>query len=204
MSDQPSARDRGTILVVDDDDDVRFVVADSLRQAGFTVIEAETGEIALEKISSGPEAVISDISMPGLTGVEMLRMIRARDLDLPVVLLTGRPSLETAIEAVEGGALRYLRKPAATAEIVETMDQAVRLGRLARWRREALAITRPKSQFIGDRASMEIAFEEALTGLWLAAQPIVGARDGVVFGVEFLARSISTRFTSVTMLVEAA
>jgi len=204
MSEPPQARDRGTILVVDDDHDVRFVIADSLRKAGFKVEEAETGEIALEKLSGGPEAVISDISMPGLTGVEMLRMIRARDLDIPVVLLTGRPSLETAIEAVEGGALRYLRKPAATAEIVETMDQAVRLGRLARWRREALAITRPKSQFIGDRASMEIAFEEALTGLWLAAQPIVGSKDGVVFGVELLARSISTRFTSVTMLVEAA
>ena len=204
MSELPTVRDRGTILVVDDDNDVRFVVADSLRKAGFTVQEAETGEIALEKLSGGAEAVISDISMPGLTGVEMLRMIRARDLDIPVVLLTGRPSLETAIEAVEGGALRYLRKPAATAEIVETMDQAVRLGRLARWRREALAITRPKSQFVGDRASMEIAFEDALSGLWLAAQPIVGAKDSVVFGVELLARSISTRFTSVTMLVEAA
>ena len=204
MPDQTPARDRGIILVVDDDADVRFVVADSLRHAGFTVQEAETGEAALEKLSAGAEAVISDISMPGLTGVEMLRLIRARDLDMPVVLLTGRPSLETAIEAVEGGALRYLRKPAATSEIVETMDQAVRLGRLARWRREALAITRPRSQFIGDHASMELAFDEALGGLWMAAQPIVGAKDGLVFGVELLARSVSNRFTSVTMLVEAA
>ncbi len=205
MSEQAAARDRGTVLVVDDDNDVRFVVADTLRQAGFKVEEAETGEMALAKlVPGGAEAVISDISMPGLTGVEMLRMIRARDLDVPVVLLTGRPSLETAIEAVEGGALRYLRKPAATAEIIETMDQAVRLGRLARWRRDALAITRSPSQFVGDRASMEMAFEEALSGLWLAAQPIVGAKDGVIFGVELLARSISTRFTSVTMLVEAA
>jgi EAL domain-containing protein (putative c-di-GMP-specific phosphodiesterase class I) len=205
MSEQPAARDRGTVLVVDDDNDVRFVVADTLRQAGFKVEEAETGEIALAKlVPGGAEAVISDISMPGLTGVEMLRMIRARDLDVPVVLLTGRPSLETAIEAVEGGALRYLRKPAATAEIIETMDQAVRLGRLARWRRDALALTRPSSQFIGDRATMELAFDEALSGLWLAAQPIVGARDGRIFGVELLARSVSTRFTSVTMLVEAA
>jgi EAL domain-containing protein (putative c-di-GMP-specific phosphodiesterase class I) len=205
MPEPPVARDRGSILVVDDDNDVRFVVADTLRQAGFKVDEAETGEVALEKlVPGGAEAVISDISMPGLTGVEMLRMIRARDLDVPVVLLTGRPSLESAIEAVEGGALRYLRKPASAAEIVETMDQAIRLGRLARWRREALAITRPRSQFVGDHSSMELAFEEALTGLWLAAQPIVGAKDGVIFGVELLARSVSTRFTSVTMLVEAA
>lgn len=206
MTDQPpAARNRGAILVVDDDADVRFVVASGLRQAGFTVEEAETGEIALQKLTTeGIDAVISDISMPGLSGVEMLRMIRARDLDIPVVLLTGRPSLETAIEAVEGGALRYLKKPVATAEIVETMDQAVRLGRLARWRREALAITRPKSQFVGDRASMEMAFEEALEGLWLVAQPIVGAKDGIIFGVELLARSVCTRFTSVTMLVEAA
>jgi EAL domain-containing protein (putative c-di-GMP-specific phosphodiesterase class I) len=206
MPDQPPvARDRGTILVVDDDGDVRFVVASGLRQAGFTVQEAETGEIALQKLSlGGTDAVISDISMPGLSGVEMLRVIRARDLDIPVVLLTGRPSLETAIEAVEGGALRYLRKPATALEISETMDEAVRLGRLARWRREALALTKPRSQFVGDRASMAMAFEEALDGLWLAAQPIVGARDGVIFGMEMLARSISTRFTSVNMLVETA
>jgi EAL domain-containing protein (putative c-di-GMP-specific phosphodiesterase class I) len=51
---------------------------------------------------------------------------------------------------------------------------------------------------------MEIAFEEALNGLWLVAQPIVGARDGVVFGVELLARSISNRFTSITSIVAAA
>src|SRR5436190_18431497 len=203
MPDTPAAaRDRGTILVVDDDDDVRFVVAGRLPQAGLKVEQAGTGEIALQKLKPGSaDAVISDISMPGLTDVEMLRIIRRRDLDLPVVLLTGRPSLETAIEAVEGGALRYLRKPASTAEIVETMDQAVRLGRLARWRRDALAITRSSSQFVGDRASMELAFDEALEGLWLAAQPIVNARDGTTYGVELLARSVSTRFTSVTMLV---
>ncbi|MEO5761726.1 MAG: EAL domain-containing protein [Vicinamibacteria bacterium] len=200
------ARDRGTILVVDDDHHVRFVIAVSLRHAGFRVEEAETGIVALQKLSreGAADAVISDISMPGLSGVEMLRMIRSRDLDIPVVLLTGRPSLETAIEAVEGGALRYLRKPAATAEIVETMDQAVRLGRLARWRRDALTITRSPSQFIGDRAAMDLAFDEALTGLWLAAQPIVGAKDGVVFGVELLARSVSTRLTSVAMLIDVA
>jgi len=204
VTNPPPARDRGTILVVDDDNDVRFVVADSLRQAGFSVQEAETGEAALQNLSDSIDAVISDISMPGLTGVEMLRLIRSRDLDLPVVLLTGRPSLETAIEAVAVGALRYLRKPAATAEIVETMDLAVRLGRLARWRRDALAITRPRSLFIGDHASMELAFDDALAGLWMAAQPIVNAKDGAVYGMELLARSISNRFTSVTMLVEAA
>lgn len=206
MTYQPSAgRDRGTILVVDDDNDVRAVVAEILRQAGFNVEEAETGEIALQKlVPGGAEAVISDISMPGLSGVEMLRKLRTRDLDIPVVLLTGRPSLETAIEAVEGGALRYLRKPAQSADIVEAMDEAVRLSRLARWRRDALAVTDSQSQIISGHASMEVAFEEALSGLWLAAQPIVGAKDGVVFGVELLARSISARFTSVSMLIEAA
>ncbi len=205
MYQPPAGRDRGTILVVDDDNDVRAVVAEILRQAGFKVEEAETGEIALQKlVPGGVEAVISDISMPGLTGVEMLQKLRKRDLDIPVVLLTGRPSLETAIEAVEGGALRYLRKPARSADIVETMDEAVRLSRLARWRRDALAVTKSPSQFVGDHASMELAFEEALSGLWLAAQPIVGAKDGVIFGVELLARSISTRFTSVSMLIEAA
>lgn len=201
----PAGRDRGTILVVDDDNDVRAVVAEILRQAGFKVEEAETGEIALQKlVPGGVEAVISDISMPGLSGVEMLKKLRTRDLDIPVVLLTGRPSLETAIEAVEGGALRYLRKPARSADIVETMDEAVRLSRLARWRRDALAVTKSQSQFVGDQASMEVAFEEALSDLWLAAQPIVGAKDGVVFGVELLARSISTRFTNIDKLIEAA
>lgn len=201
----PETTSRGSILAVDDDPEVRFVVASGLRDAGFDVLEAETGERALEILSEGGvDAVISDISMPGLSGTEMLRTLRARDIDLPVVLLTGRPSMETAIEAVDAGALRYLTKPLSGKEITETMNEAVRLGRLARWRRDALALTRPNSHFVGDSATMEVAFEEALNGLWLAAQPIVRAADGEVFGVELLARSVSRRFTSINMLLEAA
>jgi EAL domain-containing protein (putative c-di-GMP-specific phosphodiesterase class I) len=199
------APDRGTILVVDDDDFLRAVVSGTLREAGFFVEEANTVEVALRTLGSGNvEAVICDILMPGLTGLDMLRMIRGRDLDVPVVLLTGSPSLETAIQAIEGGALRYLTKSADMASIVATMKQAVQIGRLARWRRQALVITQPDFPLAGDPAGMTMVFEEALSGLWLAAQPIVRATDGGIFGFELLSRTTSSRFTNITSIFKVA
>lgn len=120
----------GTILVVDDDDFFRSVVAGVLRSAGFKVEEAGTVETALQALSvESAETVICDIVMPVLTGLDRLRILRSGNLDIPVVLLTGSPSLDTAIEAIRKGAFGYLAKSADMADVVETMERAVQLGR---------------------------------------------------------------------------
>jgi DNA-binding NtrC family response regulator len=74
--------------------------------------------------------ILSDIDMPGmngLNGIQLLECVRARDLDVPVVLITGNPSVETAIKAMEQGALRYLVKPVELEMFVKVAGDAVRL-----------------------------------------------------------------------------
>jgi EAL domain-containing protein (putative c-di-GMP-specific phosphodiesterase class I) len=126
--------------------------------------------------------------MPGLDGLQLLRAIRTRDLDVPVVLMTGNPRTETAIEAIEQGALRYLVKPVSAATLTSAVEAAARLHRMARLKREALAYLGGESALPGDLAGLEEAFVRALQGLWMAYQPIVRS-DGTIFGHEALLRS---------------
>lgn len=84
--------------------------------------------------------MVSDISMPRLTGIDLLRAIRARDPDVPVILCTGTPDVKSAIEAVRLGALQYLTKPVDLEELKRVLARAVRLGRIARLKQEALTL----------------------------------------------------------------
>src|SRR4029077_19650881 len=122
-----------TVLVVDDD----ALVARSLRRvlevAGYLVTTAENGSAAVEKIMHNAyDVVLSDIQMPGMSGVELLSVVRSYDLDVPVLLMTGEPTLETAIEAVSLGALQYLPKPTPNEVLLNSVKRASRLHRLAR------------------------------------------------------------------------
>ena len=196
---------RGLVLIADDDDPVRFVIAETLRSAGFEVEDAANGEQALARLASRSfDAVVSDIAMPQMTGVDLLRRIRAFDLDLPVILLTGRPSLETAMEAVEAGALRYFQKPVSTLDLAKAVGEAVQLCRIARWKRETLAYLGDGWHLQADRSALQWTLEEALRGAWLAAQPIVRASDGATFADELLLRSQERRLALPSAIFEAA
>jgi EAL domain-containing protein (putative c-di-GMP-specific phosphodiesterase class I) len=195
---------RGLVLIVDDEEAIRFGVSETLRLSGYDVEAVGDGEQALARLGARRfEAVLSDISMPGMSGVELLRRIRALDFDLPVILLTGDPRLETAIEAVEAGALRYLQKPVSTAEIASALENAVRLCRLTRWKRDSLAYL-GDHRLVADPSALGWALDEALASLYLAAQPIVRARDGSLYGRELLLRSVSPRLPDPGAVLEAA
>jgi eukaryotic-like serine/threonine-protein kinase len=120
--------DRGLalrVLLVDDEPILLRVTARQLRAAGFTVSECANGAEAAALIGKETfDVVLSDIDMPGLSGVEMLKLLRQRQVDIPVVLMTGDPKLETAMKAVEHGAFKYLTKPVEPAELVETVRRA--------------------------------------------------------------------------------
>src|SRR5947207_11387749 len=102
---------RGRVLVVDDDDGVRTACRRGLVAAGFDVEVASDGGEAIEKVDARLDVVVSDIEMPGIDGVQLLQRVRERDPDVPVVLVTGLPALDSAVRAVEYGAHRYLAKP---------------------------------------------------------------------------------------------
>jgi EAL domain-containing protein (putative c-di-GMP-specific phosphodiesterase class I) len=184
----------GRILVVDDDEGLREVVSELLAEAGYQVTAAANGRLALEALQKDSyDAVFSDVRMPDMDGLGLLRAVRKQDLDLPVVLLTGGPTLETAMEAVEHGALQYLVKPVPTDKLLEAAARAVRLGALARLKRQALAAT-SGDHLAGDRAGLEASFGRGLAGLWMAYQPIVRGSDGGVQGHEALLRTTEPVF----------
>ncbi len=179
----------GRILVVDDEAALRRSVARALSNDGHVTVEAEDGAAALAAIAEAPfDAVLTDISMPHLNGIQLLRAIRESDLDVPVVLLTGLPTVETAMTAIEYGALEYMTKPADLARLRATMRRAVQLGRLARSKRAALAETGGDARGAGDRAGLEAMFERAMSTVWSAFQPLVRV-DGTPYGHEALLRS---------------
>ena len=133
--------------------------------------------------------VLTDVVMPGWNGVDVLRMVRERDLDVPVVLVTGSPSVETAVQALEMGALHYLLKPVSGAELVRCIEHAAQLRKLVAVRREALRYLGRNDGLVGDRAGLEAVFGRALDSLFMAYQPIVRTRDGSVFAWEALLRT---------------
>ena len=195
---------RQPILVVEDDPHVRGLLERALCDAGHDVRVSDDAEHALAALSDEAfGVVVSDIAMPGLTGIELLRELRRRHVDIPVVLVTGTPRLDTAVEAVECGAFRYMAKPVDIAELVAAVTRAESLSRLARIRatRDPLE---SHDALLGDPTSLESRFEMACRSLWMAFQPIVSQREGAIVAFEALLRTDEPTLTSPAVLVGAA
>jgi len=201
----PEEREAVTILLVDDDAAVRRDYARALRRAGWRVDTASDGREAIESLGSGEYSVIvSDISMPGVSGIEFLRAVRQRELDVPMVLVTGDPMLQTAVEAVEYGAFRYLIKPITLGELTDTVRKAIKLFRLAQLKREALAAIGAEGKWLGDRVALEARFESALARMHMEFQPIVNWPERRVFAYEALVRSAESTLATPVDLLDAA
>ena len=127
------------VLVVDDDEMVVQSYARTLGRLGYNVDTANSGQQAIDRFrAEASDVVLSDLAMPDMDGLAFLRELRRFDLDVPVVIVTGAPSMETAIKAVEYGAFRYITKPASSDMLAETLGRAIRFHELARMRRLAL------------------------------------------------------------------
>ncbi len=101
-----------TILIVDDETNVRLVLQTALASAGYAVIEAEDGQAALKRLRETPcSLVLLDLRMPKMDGMELLRRLRAEGNALPVVMLTAHGSIHDAVEAMKLGAIDFLTKP---------------------------------------------------------------------------------------------
>ncbi|MBW1699390.1 MAG: response regulator [Deltaproteobacteria bacterium] len=103
--------DKIRVLMVDDEAQFRATTRKILNRKGFDTRLAASGEEALEKLHENPDVVILDIKMPGMDGHQVLREIKIRYPDLPVIMLTGHGALPSAMEALDQGAFDYLSKP---------------------------------------------------------------------------------------------
>lgn len=116
------------VLIVEDDGLVGAIHARLLRSVAGNVVVVPDAARALDLLRAPAfDVVISDILMPGMDGSELLRSIRKRDQDLPVIFLTGAPSLESAAVAVEHRAFRYLTKPVPLDVLRDAVVEAGRL-----------------------------------------------------------------------------
>lgn len=114
-----SANGSPRVLVVDDEENIRFLVRSALELAGFQTVEAETGAQAIELAASWrPDAVVLDIMLPDLDGFTVLQRIRDRGLRIPTVFLTARDSTEDRVRGLTSGGADYVVKPFAVAEVV--------------------------------------------------------------------------------------
>jgi EAL domain-containing protein (putative c-di-GMP-specific phosphodiesterase class I) len=193
------------VLVVDDDMSILRLYKRCLGRVSYSVDLASSGIQAIELVKRGEyDTIVSDISMPGMDGLQLLRAIRGHDLDVPVVLVTGEPALATAMSAMEYGAFRYLAKPFELDNLTSVVDSAVLVGRMAKLRRRALDLYGDPDKQIGDRAGLEASFERALRGLWLAFQPIVTWTTRTVYGFEALLRTSEPTLPHPGAMIDAA
>ncbi len=192
------------VLVVDDEEAVSAVFAKALK-ADYEVTRARNGYEAARLLQSQSfDVIVSDISMPEMTGIELLQMVRRRDLDVPVILVTGKPDLHSAIRAVEHGALRYLEKPVSPRALREVVTRAAQLHKLAKVKREAMALLLDRATEASDRAGLQAAFTDMLESLRIHFQPILRCSTRRAFAYEALLRPSHPTLPSPIAALQAA
>jgi DNA-binding NtrC family response regulator len=124
----------GSILVVDDEQRQREIYRDILRDEGYDTVTAPSGEAALRLVAQKRfDLVLTDLNLAGMTGIELLTEILQTDPTVAIVLITGYPSIESAIDATKRGVYQYLEKPVDRSRLLEVVNDA--FGRLASLKR---------------------------------------------------------------------
>ena len=115
------------LLIADDDSDMRVLLAEYFRRLGFQVDERESGHAALEAAMAGRfDCFIFDVSMPGMSGIELLKRVRDRDIQTPALFLTAHDALSDKVAGFEAGADDYLAKPFSPRELEYRVEALLR------------------------------------------------------------------------------
>lgn len=165
------------VLVIEDDVLLRRAYDRILSKQHSVVSVGSCSDALMELSRTKFDAVVSDIDLPGQSGVDLLRQIRAQDEELHFIFITGCPTTETAQDAVNLGAMGYLTKPVAADALTKIVAKATQASVSAR-------ATLP-SRLIG----LTDRFDGALEKLWMAFQPIVSVTERKVVGYEALLRT---------------
>lgn len=178
----------GRVLVVDDDPSMRRTCARALGQDGWEVVLAESGKaaIAMLNVQMDPfDCIVSDVNMPEVDGFQLVAEIRKHDDDIPVLLMTGDPSLDGAVRAIDTGAVSYLSKPFSQENLLSSVARAARRHGVARMRRRADSYAAK----ISDAGDLVARFENALARAWMAFQPIIDITAKQIYAYEALLRT---------------
>jgi two-component system nitrogen regulation response regulator GlnG len=144
---------------IDDDDSIRWVLQKALKQADIDTVAFATADEALARLASEvPCAIVTDIRMPGTSGLELLRNVHGRLPDLPVIVMTAHSDLDSAVSSYQGGAFEYLPKPFDVDEAVATVRRAVEAARKADASSESHPANGAAPEIIGRAPAMQEVF----------------------------------------------
>jgi DNA-binding NtrC family response regulator len=181
----------GRILVIDDEDSIREYLSMMLEREGYEVTAASDGKKAV-KLSKREsfDAVITDIQLPGMTGIEILGAFRDSDPSVPIIIVTGHASQESAIEALNLGAFYYLLKPVSNEELKQVVRNALEIKQLRVEKDDLERALHPPTgrEMIGDSSEIHSVFN--LIDRVAATSSTVMLRGESGTGKELVARAI--------------
>ncbi len=150
--------DKASVWVIDDDQSIRWVLEKALEKAGMEVSAFSSAAGILETLHRGqPDALITDVRMPGMDGFELLNAIQAEFPDLPVIIITAHSDLDSAVTAYQGGAFEYLPKPFDIDDAVELTRRAIEQSR-SRATGSGAANMQIDTEIIGEAPAMQEVF----------------------------------------------
>lgn len=147
------------IWIIDDDRSIRWVLEKALEKANMEVISYENANKIMSDLEKGlPDAIVTDIRMPGMNGFELLEKLNLEYPELPVIIMTAHSDLDSAVSAYQGGAFEYLPKPFDVDEAVEMVTRAVDLRRETKIKTESSSQPEVKTEIIGEAPAMQEVF----------------------------------------------
>lgn len=180
-------RRKGVILVIDDEESVREALGQILEDEAYEVLLAASGEEGVDlAVEAEPDVIFLDIWLPGIDGIEALRLLGERGVSSPIVMISGHGTIETAVRATKLGAYDFVEKPVSLERVLLVTSNALRHARLERRNRALRAELRREAEFIGRSPSIER----------LRAQ-LAGATDGrpvLLFGEKGTGRRLAARW----------
>jgi two-component system nitrogen regulation response regulator GlnG len=150
-----------TVWVVDDDRSIRWVLEKALQQANINTETFDSAEAIIRRLNTNhqcPDAIISDIRMPGIDGLELLAKIRDSHPDIPVIITTAHSDLDSAVASYKGGAFEYLPKPFDTDDAVAMTKRALAHARENRAEAVEVAEQVASTEIIGEAPAMQEVF----------------------------------------------
>lgn len=180
---------KATILIVDDEESIVETLTGIFEDDGYEVVSASTGEKALEYFNDfSPEVVLLDVWMPGMDGIETLKMIREKNSDVSIIMISGHSNIDIAVQAIKFGAYDFLEKPLSLEKVLVLTGRAVERQRLRKENIELKTSISQNNEIIGNNPKIQSIREEISRAAASQSKIIIYGDSGS--GKELVARAL--------------